>query len=52
MGHDKTRLIARAVKAIFGAIYYDEGFEWVQIMMCNWGLTIKMPEQNNGCAIR
>jgi dsRNA-specific ribonuclease len=47
VGHDKTRTIARAVKAIIGAIYFDQGFGWVKNVMFNFGLTILMPEERS-----
>lgn len=47
VGHDKTRLIARAIKAIFGAIYYDQGYEWVGKIMVQCKLTIEMPERRS-----
>jgi hypothetical protein len=45
-GHDPKRTVARAMKAIFGAIYYDQGYGWVKMVMYNFDLTIKMPGYN------
>lgn len=41
VGNDKTRIISRGVKALFGAIYYDLGIDWVKKLMQEWDLLIK-----------
>lgn len=43
VGHDGDRLIARAIKAIIGAAYFDGGFDAVRIVMAQLGLSIQAP---------
>lgn len=43
VGHDGDRLIARAVKAIIGAVYFDGGYDAVRRVMAQLGLSIQAP---------
>jgi len=41
---DPSRVIARAIRAIIGAVYYDGGMAAAKRVMASLMLTIKLPE--------
>jgi dsRNA-specific ribonuclease len=41
VGHDRDRQIARAIKAIIGAVYFDGGYEAARRVMAQLRLTIQ-----------
>jgi dsRNA-specific ribonuclease len=43
VGHDPDRQIARAIKAIIGAVYFDGGLEEARRVMAQLKLTIQAP---------
>jgi hypothetical protein len=46
VGHGGDRLIARAVKAIIGAVYSDGGYDTVRRVMAQLGLSIRRRGQS------
>jgi dsRNA-specific ribonuclease len=42
IGQDQNRQIARAIKAIIGAVYFDGGFEAARRVMAQLTLTIRL----------
>jgi dsRNA-specific ribonuclease len=47
VGHDQNRQIARAIKAIIGAVYFDGGFEAARRVMAVLRLTIQGTEKKS-----
>jgi dsRNA-specific ribonuclease len=44
-GEDPSRTIARAIKAIIGAVYYDGGLQAAQRVMSGMDLILKPPQR-------
>jgi hypothetical protein len=42
-GYDKTRTVAQGIKAVMGALYFDQGVAEVASFMKGWGLWILEP---------